>query len=131
MLFRVRWVGYTAADDTWIAFSDMNAALGREACDYMKERGLLDSATPDNEGQGDVANPFAVGEPDRADQVADADGEKGGTGPDGDPEGDGEEETMSQSDERLLRLAARQERMGEVEGDMDEAQSQRIRRELE
>ena len=42
--FRVRWQGFTAADDTYLAFEDMNAALGREAYAYLKEIGAGDGA---------------------------------------------------------------------------------------
>ena len=45
VLFRVRWTGYTAADDTYMAFKDMNAALGREALEYVREHGLAGDIT--------------------------------------------------------------------------------------
>ena len=35
-LYRVRWVGYGAADDSWIPFSDMNAACARAALDFIQ-----------------------------------------------------------------------------------------------
>ena len=38
--FRVRWQGFTAADDTYLAFEDMNAALGREAYAYLQGHGI-------------------------------------------------------------------------------------------
>ena len=36
-LYRVRWCGYGALDDSWIPFTDMNAPCAREAYEYMRE----------------------------------------------------------------------------------------------
>ena len=43
-LYRVRWVGYAAADDSWLAFADMNGACARAALDYIRSQ----SDSPDD-----------------------------------------------------------------------------------
>jgi hypothetical protein len=48
LLYRVRWQGYGAADDEWIAFKNMNGPCARAALEYLQ--------TLDEGPQGDAAS---------------------------------------------------------------------------
>ena len=91
--FQIRWQGYSAADDTFLAFSDMNAALGREAYEYMKENDL-------HHDTGTAPAPQEVGPEPQQDLLP----------PLAEDPAAGRAE--AQADARKQRLAARQVRMG-------------------
>jgi len=101
-LYRVRWVGYAATDDSWLAFADMNGACARAALDYIRSQ----SDSPDDADEPvqrdatteDVATPEAVAPPAAEAPVPD----------DVAPPTD----VAVPLDAREARLAARQARMG-------------------
>ncbi|MDC0525355.1 DNA cytosine methyltransferase [bacterium] len=47
-LYRVRWQGYAAADDSWVAFADMNGACARAALDFLQAREDKENQQPAN-----------------------------------------------------------------------------------
>jgi hypothetical protein len=48
-MYRLRWAGYGAADDTWAYFSDMNAACAQAALDYVRDN-LTEGEEDDDQG---------------------------------------------------------------------------------
>ena len=102
VLYRVRWVGYGAKDDSWLPFTDMNAACARAALEYIKDRDEAGEdaadAGSDDEHAEDADASEAEAEPSEAPTAA-------APAP----------AQPTQSDEREARLAARQARMGQTE----------------
>jgi hypothetical protein len=100
--YRVRWTGYTAADDSWMPLSDMNAACARAALDYMN------SASSSTEANGEADNGEPAAEADNNDGTPDE-----GVQPPAPEQGTGVQgASKEQTDRREERLRARQARMG-------------------
>ena len=119
MLFRVRWVGYGAADDEWLSLDEMNGPCGRAAWDYMQEHCSEEGASTSED-----ATPASVSAPPAAAPEA--------AGPSQIPTSvsapPGTEEGASEPDARARRLAAREERLGAA---TDANHKSRILRELQ
>ena len=96
--FRVRWQGFTAEDDTFLALEDMNAALGREAYEYMKEH-----VPPDP--RGGSASPPAPKVPSETLEIDNGTEQS-------QAETQEDLRLQEQTDARQARLDARQRRMG-------------------
>ena len=119
MLFRVRWVGYGAADDEWLSLDEMNGPCGRAAWDYMQEHCSEEEASTSED-----ATPASVSAPPAAAPEA--------AGPSQIPTSvsapPGTEEGASEPDARARRLAAREERLGAA---TDANRKSRILKELQ
>jgi hypothetical protein len=98
LLYRVRWVGYGAADDEWLKFADMNPSCMRHALEYIKDNGLLVGSRSAEAAEGadtvDGAAPAEVAAAPIVEDVA--------------PEVRADDGAASRAD----RLAQRQTRMG-------------------
>ena len=93
-VYRVRWTGYSAAEDSWLAFHDMNGPCARAAMEFIEKRSWERMPPPVPPAQPPVVEPAVTTSADPVYRQVPI------------PVG-----ASSQSDARDARLAARQARM--------------------
>jgi hypothetical protein len=113
MEYRVRWTGYSAEDDSWVPFQEMNAACARAALEYIE--GMPEDAFPDRIRRGKpAAHPKQTVPEQTVPDVVDSK-DRPATGTTG-QQGAQHVLTPVQVNKREERLAARQRRMGPAPG---------------
>ena len=119
--YLIRWVGYGAADDSWLTIQEMNASLTRETVEWIRTNLDTDETDTENEQSDDDTEDDGVDDgvdgdiddeqDEMRDEVEDATGAEEEAVPAAPPPAAGNPRVSAQTGAREERLKARQARM--------------------